>query len=155
MWVPPETKSPVMLHEPTRKSIGYFGAIRVRDGKFFYFREDHKFNGESFFSFLKQLRNVSIRSGRKVLIIADNARYHHAVLHKKWRIKHRKQFMIEYLPPYSPDLNPIERVWKLTRRLGTHNRYFSSLEELSNSVENVFSSWVKGNDTLRKLCAIT
>jgi transposase len=35
---------------------------------------------------------------------------------------------LDYLPPYSPELNPIERVWKLTRRQCLHNRYFLVLE---------------------------
>ena len=42
MWVPPEIKDPVLLHHPTRKSVGYFGAVRVRDGKFFLRRETGK-----------------------------------------------------------------------------------------------------------------
>jgi len=38
MWVPPETKDPVLLHHPTRRSVGYFGAVRLRDGKFRFSR---------------------------------------------------------------------------------------------------------------------
>jgi len=45
-----------------------------------------------------------------------------------------------YLPPYSPELNPIERVWKLTRRLATHNRYFAHVEELELAVESLLRS---------------
>src|SRR5438046_5809114 len=118
MWVPPETKDPVLLHHPTRRSVGYFGAVRLRDGKFRFSRETGKFNAMTFFAFLQMLRRTSIRSGRSVVVITDNARYHHARLHKKWRDDHRKDFMLDYLPPYSPELNPIERVWKLTRRTG-------------------------------------
>ena len=33
MWVPPETKDPVVYHHPTRKSVGYFAAVRLRDGQ--------------------------------------------------------------------------------------------------------------------------
>lgn len=43
MWIPPETKDPVLLHHPTRKSVGYFGAVRLRDGKFVYQREETQF----------------------------------------------------------------------------------------------------------------
>jgi hypothetical protein len=32
MWVPPEIKDPILLHAPARKSVGYFGAVRLRDG---------------------------------------------------------------------------------------------------------------------------
>jgi hypothetical protein len=53
MWVPPEVKEPVLIHHPTRESIGYFGAVRLRDGKFIYQREDEVFNKNTFWSFLK------------------------------------------------------------------------------------------------------
>ncbi|PYU85954.1 MAG: IS630 family transposase [Acidobacteria bacterium] len=155
MWVPPETKDPVLLHHPTRRSVGYFGAVRLRDGKFRFSRETGKFNAMTFFAFLKMLRRTSIRSGRSVVVITDNARYHHARLHKKWRDDHRKDFMLDYLPPYSPELNPIERVWKLTRRQCIHNRYFPALEEVVAAVETQFGYWANGNETLRRLCAIT
>ena len=85
MWVPPEVKEPVLLHAPTRKSVGYFGAVRLRDGKFIYAREEDKFNAQSCWQFLKQLRQKSLRSSKRVVIIIDNAKYHHALLHKAWR----------------------------------------------------------------------
>jgi transposase len=110
MWILPEVKEPILLHHPTRASVGYFGAVRLRDGKFVYKSEWDKFDGETFFSFLKYLRRISSHSGRKVIIISDNARYHHAKLHKTGREKCSKKFKLMYLPPYSPGLNPIERV---------------------------------------------
>jgi len=154
MWVPPEVKEPVLIHHPTRAGVGYYGAVRLRDGKFAYKSEQDKFNGETFFSFLKYLRTVSSHSGRKVIVINDNARYHHAKLHKPWRENCSQKFEMMFLPSYSPELNPIERVWKLTRRLAIHNRYFPSLESVSDAIELVFNNWVSGNNTLKKLCAI-
>ncbi len=56
MWIPPEIKDPVLLHAPTRKSVGYFGAVRLRDGRFVFRLETGKFNGPSFFQFLQPLR---------------------------------------------------------------------------------------------------
>jgi len=153
MWVPPETKDPVMYRHPTRKSIGYFGAVRLRDGKFMFHRAE-KFNAESFFLFVRDLRSISSHAGRKVELILDNASYHHAKLHEDWRKKSRDRFALNFLPPYSPDLNPIERVWKLTRRFATHNRYFSNLMEITEAVERTFAQWRNGNNTLRRLCAI-
>jgi transposase len=155
MWIAPEEKDPVLLHEPTRKSLGYFGAVRLRDGKFVYRREDNKFNGETFFEFLKKLRKASCQSGKKVVVISDNARYHHAKLHKDYRDQCATRFALDFLPPYSPDLNPIERVWKLTRRCCTHNVYFSTLESIANAVEATFEEWLCGSSTLKRLCAIT
>jgi len=155
MWIPPETKDPVLLHHPTRRSVGYFGAVRLRDGKFFFRRETDKFNGATFFMFMKALYRASTNGPRRVVVITDNARYHHARLHRSWREEHAPRFALDYLPPYSPDLNPIERVWKLTRRQCVHNRYFPLLDELVDAVETQFKQWLHGNITLRRLCAIT
>jgi len=155
MWVPPEEVDPVLLHHPTRKSVGYFGAVRLRDGKLVFQREGEKFNAVTFYTFLKRLRQASLRSGRTVAVIADNARYHHAKLHADWRSQQAPQFVLDFLPPYSPDLNPIERLWKLTRRLCLHNRYFPTLDDVVGSVESKFSEWTSGNKVVRKLCAIT
>ena len=154
MWIPPEVNDPVVLRKPTRKSVGYYGAVRLRDGKFLYSREEDRFNAETFFTFMKYLRRITARSVRKVVVIIDNARYHHAVLHQKWRESCQGRFQLEFLPPYSPDLNPIERVWKLTRRQATHNRYFPYLEVVMMAVEGLFERWRHGSDTLRRLCAI-
>jgi transposase len=89
-----------------------------------------------------------------VVVIVDNARFHHALLHKPWRQTMAPAFSLDFLPPYSPELNPIERVWKLTRRRCLHNRYFPLLSELIEDVEDQFQQWKSGNGTLRRLCAI-
>jgi transposase len=154
MWVPPEERDPVLLHHPTRKSVGYFGAVRLRDGKLVFQREKGKFNAVTFHGFLKHLRQSSSRCRRRVVVIIDNARYHHAKLHADWRNRQTSQFVLDFLPPYSPDLNPIERLWKLTRRLCLHNRYFPTLEDVVQSVESQFTEWTSGNEIVRKLCAI-
>ncbi len=155
MWIPKETKDPIVYHHPTRKSVGYFAAVRLRDGKFLFQRETGRFNGESFWSFLTLFREASITPGRRVLAISDNAQYHRSKLHLEWRDQQAPQFGLDFLPPYSPDLNPIERVWKLTRRLCLHNRYFGLLDGVVSAVEGQFAEWATPNDTLRRLCAIT
>lgn len=154
MWVPPEIKDPVLRHFPGRKSVGYFGAVRLRDGVFVHKKESEKFNAKSFHDYMKLLFEKGYTTGRKMVLITDNARYHHAKLHKEWREDHAKHFLLDFLPPYSPDLNPVERVWKLLRRNCLHNRYFHTLKEVELVVEAQFQSWADGSETLRRLCAI-
>jgi transposase len=154
MWIPPEIKDPVLLHAPTRKSVGYFGAVRLRDGRFVFRQETGKFNGASFFQFLQQLRRSSGRNGRRVIVITDNAPYHHSRIHKPWREQQASRFGLDFLPPYSPELNPIERVWKFTRRRCLHNRYFANLRDIIEAVETEFANWTTRNEVLRRLCAI-
>ena len=155
MWVPPETKDLVVYHHPTRKTVGYFAAVRLRDGEFLFRREAGRFNGDSFWEFLKVFRETSVVAGRRVLAISDNARYHRSKLHLDWRLRQAPQFGLDFLPPYSPELNPLERVWKLTHRLCLHNRYFGFLDSVVDAVETQFAEWTKPNEVLRRLCAIT
>ena len=106
MWIPPETKDPVLLHHPTRRSVGYFAAVRLRDGRFHFCRETGKFNGPTFFEFMKGLRRTSIRTGRRVVVITDNAKYHHARFHRQWREEHAGDFVLDYLPPSDLLISP-------------------------------------------------
>jgi len=155
MWIPPETKDPVLLHHPTCRSVRYFGVVRLRDGKFFFRRETDKFNTLTCWQFLKHLRAASTRAGRRVVVIADNARFHHARLPAEWRREHSEHFVRAFLHAYRPELNPIERVWKLTRQRHLRNRYFSQLNDVILAPETEFANWIKPNNTLRRLCAIS
>ena len=103
---------------------------------------------------MKDLRLAGIRDGRRMVVISDNAKYHRAKLHAGWRSQYQAGFALDFLPPYSPDLNPIERVWKLTRRLCPQNRYFGFLDGVVEAVEQRFEQWTKPNETLHRLCAI-
>src|ERR1700730_518016 len=93
--------------------------------------------------------------GRRMIIVLDNARYHHAILLAAFLRRNVRHLRLLFLPPYSPQLAPIERVWKLTRRLATHNRYFATLPEGLTAVNACFDPWRRSNDVLRRLCCIT
>ena len=67
---------------------------------------------------------------------------------QSWRDLHAAHFQLYFLPPYSPELNPIERVWKLTRRKCLHNQHFSTLDQVVETVEQQFQLWGKANSTL-------
>lgn len=153
MWIPPEMHDPVLLHHPTRKGVGYFGAVRLRDGRLVVRQERDSFNAVTCQAFLEELYTASRQAGQQVVVIADNARFHHAKVHKGWRESVAEDFRLEFLPPYSPELNPIERVWKLTRRLCVHNQYFPTLDAVIKSLESRFAYWATPNETLRILCA--
>jgi transposase len=153
MWVPPEVDDPVCRHAPTRKSISYFGAVRLRDGKLVMSQPNGMFDAGTCWDFYRKLERYC-RPGRKTVVIIDNARYHHASLHESWRQQVADHFCLHFLPPYSPELNPIERVWKLVRRRCLHNRYFATLDEVIAAVRPVFRIWSRPNSTLQRLCGI-
>jgi len=152
MWVPPEDIDPIQFLAPTRKSISLFGAVNLRQGQWVNSFEE-TFNAMTFENFLLNLLKHRAKE-RRIIAVLDNARYHHAKILAPFLRKHRHLLHLEFLPPYSPNLNPIERVWKLTRRLCTHNRYFPQLDELLEVVSKQMCIWSKPNPELRKLCCI-
>ena len=152
MWVPPEDKDPIVLHAPTRKSVARFGAVTLRTGQFV--RTICKvFNAVTFQRFLAQLLRHRTQ-GRRIILVLDNARYHHAVILAPFLRQHPAHLKLLFLPPYSPQLAPIERIWKLTRRLAMHNRYFPTLGEVLKAVNVCFNRWRRPNTTLRRICCI-
>jgi DDE superfamily endonuclease len=153
MWVPPEETDPVLLHAPTRKSVALLGAVNLRHGQLITHQEP-KFDSLTLGGFLRHLLRHRARDRHMVLIL-DNAPYHHGRLLKPFRHEHRRVLRLDYLPPYSPELNPVERVWKLARRLCTHNQYFPELQDLIEAVSQQMAAWQKPNSTLRRLCGTT
>lgn len=152
MWVPPEIKDPVLRHAPTRNSVACFGAVSLRTGTFIR-SLCTTFNAATFETFLKTLLRHRSRGTHMVLVL-DNARYHHAVLRKPLLRKYRAVLTLLFLPPYNPQLAPIEHVWKLTRRMATHNRVFATLDAVVTAVSTCFNRWRTPNSVLRRLCGI-
>jgi hypothetical protein len=152
MWVPPEDTDPVLFHAPTRKTVALFGAVQLGQGRLVH-HVTPKFNAHTFGGFVRQLLRHR-RPGRRLVLVLDNARYHHARELAALRARYRRLLTFFFLPPYSPALNPIERVWKLTRRLCTHNQYFPQLDELVTAVTQQLDEWRTPNQTLVKLCGI-
>ena len=153
MWVAPEIKDPILRHAPTRKSVACFGAVSLLTGTFIRMMCPI-FNAVTFQRFLKRLLRQQT-PGRRMIVVLDNARYHHAVLLAPFLRRCRQHLTLLFLPPYSPQLAPIERVWKLTRRLTTHNRYFETLPEVLQAVNACFDRWRRPNKVLWRLCCIT
>lgn len=153
MWVPPEIKDPILQHAPTRKSVACFGAVSLGTGQFVRMTCPI-FNAATFRTFLRRLLRQQT-PGRRMIVVLDNARYHRAILLAPFLRRNAQHLRLLFLPPYSPQLAPIERVWKLTRRLATHNRYFATLPEVLQAVNACFDGWRRPNKVLHRLCCIT
>ena len=65
------------------------------------------FNSDKLIEFLVLLIKGS---PKKVFLILDNLRVHHSKPVKAWLAKHKERIEVFYLPSYSPDLNPDERL---------------------------------------------
>jgi transposase len=150
MWVPPETKDPIVFHAPTRKSLALFGAVNFHTGQLVTMFCP-VFDAQTFEAFLHLLRRHRRRRVCTVVVL-DNATYHHAAAPGLAGPTCHASFRLDFLPPYSPELNPIERVWKFLRRRATHNQYFATLDLLVVAVAQEIRPFQHPNQTLRTLC---
>ena len=112
------------------------------------------FDGATFWGFLPALERVSREAGRRVIVIIDHAKCHHAKLHADWCQEHQPGLALAFRPPYSPERNPTERVWKRTRRNCLHNVYFPKLAKVVETVEAQFAKWSEPNAELASLCRL-
>ena len=148
----PEIKSPT-----DRFKMSVFGALGT-NGQLIL-EQSPIFNAITFQNFLEKIVTEAIvdedRCGgkKKILLVLDNARYHHAKIIQPWLEEMKDVIELFFLPPYSPDLNPIEMLWKKTRRAVTHNRFFESLDNLKYDLKMYWNQFKYVNDELEKLTA--
>jgi transposase len=117
------------------KSVKILGAIELWRTRFDY-RQDTVFNATAYLGFLEQQGRRYRRQG--AILIQDNASYHKDGEVWAWFKSNRHWLEVHQLPPYSPELNPTERLWQHTRKNGTHNRFFGGLDALLATLTRVF-----------------
>ena len=97
--------------------------------------------------------------GKMYCMVLDNAPWHKKAIRLIWEDELpeyqdiRDKMTYISMPPYSPDLNPIEQVWRITRREMTHNRYFPSRIALEEKLDAYYSKYRKPNAKLASLCS--
>lgn len=107
--------------------LNWFGAYNFAEGDCFLW-ENGSCNAKTTMQFLQQLQRRCAGDRRKLILIWDGASYHRS--RKVRAFAHRLGFTILPLPAYSPDLNPIEGLWKWLREEVTHHYCHATLDEL-------------------------
>ncbi len=92
-------------------------------------------NAQTTISLFKKLLTAN-KSADTIYVICDNARYYKSKLVQNY-IKDSKIELI-FLPPYSPNLNLIERVWKFFKKKVLYNKYYETFEEFRNASKTFF-----------------
>jgi len=126
-------QQPVVKTGGKRKGYKVFGLIDYFTGRLFWHGHEGRFNAESYCAFLE---GVLAQTSQPMLLIQDGARYHTAAKTQKFFARHAERLMVEQLPAYSPDYNPIEHLWRNIKRQNTHNRYFPEFSDLTLAVES-------------------
>ena len=126
-------KQPVVKTSGTRRGYKVFGLIDYFSGRFFCKgHEKGRLNSASYESFLTE---VLSKTRKHIILIQDGARYHTSKAMKNFFSKRANRITVYDLPSYSPDYNPIEKLWKKIKEKEIHLHYFPTFDSLKNKVE--------------------
>jgi transposase len=128
-----------------RKGYKVFGAIEYFSGRLFYQGIEGRFNSESYQAFLQM---IMAHTTQHLFLIHDGARYHTSASTQAFLAAHSTRITAEPLPSYSPDYNPIEYLWKKTKKRATHNQYFKEFAVLTASVDKALAYFATHSETV-------
>jgi transposase len=113
-------RQPIIEAKRKGESQNFYGALNMRSGKCTA-RATDKQNGETSVKFLKKL--ATIYQNKKIFLIWDGAGWHKSrEIRKFLKTSIGRQFDLFNFPPYTPEFNPQEHVWRNLRQHVTHNR---------------------------------
>jgi len=126
MWARVGQQPQVPAPGKNEKKVVY-GGVDYKTGKMTYTLAESKY-GSAFLVFLIAL--VRTYAGRKIRLVCDNGRFHTTQAAQAWLAEHAAQIEVFWLPPYSPSLNLIERLWGHLKRTILANVLFVSIDDL-------------------------
>ena len=86
------------------------------------------------------------------MFILDNAGFHKTNLVKDVFEEQKRWIVVEHIPPYSPELNPIETCWKVTKNAVMKSQYFKTIEAMQESLEIFWGKHIFTQKFMRYLC---
>jgi transposase len=134
-----------------RKGYKVFGLIEYFTGRFFYQGQEGRLNSAAYIAFL---RRVLEQTTQPILLIQDGARYHTSAETKAFFAQHTARLQVIQLPTYSPDYNPIEKLWKKIKQQETHLHYFPTFEALTEKVEQALLKFANIPEEILALCSL-
>ncbi len=143
---------------PKIKVTGNKGGLCVTSaispaGRMVFRIENHTIHAEDHIDFLKQIRKH--HPHRKIIVIEDNAPPHIAGLVKEFVAQNKNKIAVYYLPTYSPDLNPDEKVWKYLKHIKLKAHQARNKEEFKPLVQAKMQSIQKKPHLIKSFFAGT
>ena len=130
-WFPKDEKVAIKATSG-RKRLNIHGAFDLETSRLTWV-EGERINAQTTQSLLEKLE-TAYPNKRVIHVFLDNARYHHAKMLQPWLERPDCRIRLHFLPPYAPNLNPIERLWGIMHQHITHNQYYPTFTEFVDAV---------------------
>jgi len=131
-WAPRGHTPVLMQRGRSRRKVSVIGALvvsprRRRVRAYFALLPEANFDGEAILAFLKQLRRAL---GVPMALIWDRLGAHLGEPVAAWLVHNRRHVRAHLLPPYAPELNPVELIWAHAKSNPLANFAPAEIEEL-------------------------
>ena len=123
----------------SNKKLNLFGALI--DGKKLFYEFFISINSLTFRTFLNDLKK-KLSMKKKYIFLFDNASYHKSAIVMKFIHEDIPNVVVEFFPPYCPELNPTETCWKTARANVTNSTYYHTIEEMKEALSNFFDNYI-------------
>lgn len=131
-----------------RRRLNILGAINPVTLEPTILLEEENCNADSIIRLMGAIKK-QYKEAQTICLILDNARYQKG---KAAQGKARELGIdLVYLPPYSPNLNLIERLWKFFKKKVMKNKYYGDFEAFRKAAESFFQDFGQHKDELKKL----
>ncbi|MBT0257161.1 IS630 family transposase, partial [Vibrio campbellii] len=120
----------------SRTRVNLIGALSLKDISATITDTYETIDGESIVRFFWKLKKEHYPLEQTVHIVLDGAAYHRSEM-----VRNAAKVLnveLHYLPPYSPNLNPIERLWKVMNEHVRNNVYFPSKAAFTSAIKTFF-----------------
>lgn len=119
-----------------RARLNLSGTIDIVSHKLLI-QEDYTLNAETTIRFFQKVEKA-YPGKRKVHVFCDNASYYRNAMVVEYLRKSKVE--LHFLPPYSPNLNPIERLWKWMKERVIYNTYYADFETFKGAIFGFFAA---------------
>lgn len=134
-----------------RKRITIIGALNAVTLEPTTLMTESNCDAEMMLCMMEEIRKAYPRK-RAIYVFLDNAKYQHAaIVEEKARALGIK---LIFLPPYSPNLNLIERLWKFLKKMIKRNHYYDAFEKFEQAIVDFFKDIGKYDAELRQLLTL-
>ena len=145
MWAPKGSR-PRVIRQQQFEAAYVFGAVCPADGKAAALVMP-KANSEGMQHHLDLIAGA-VTSGKHAVLVVDRAAWH---VTEKLLIPNNLSILP--LPPYSPELNPVEQIWQQLRQSDWANRCFKNYDEIIDVCCQAWNTFASQPDIVRKLCS--
>jgi transposase len=144
-------QQPTVKTSGKRKGYKVFGLIDYFTGHFFSQGQAGRLNSAASIAFL---RRVLEHTTQPIILIQDGAKYQTSAETTAFFAQQTARLHVVQLPTYSPDYNPIEKLWKKIKQQETHLHDFPTFEALTEKVEQALLRFANIPEEILTLCSL-